>query len=87
MCGSAQPGPASALLRAAWRADHAVALQRHGGWLDVLANTDSHLAVLMGQPLNEPVVCHGPFAMSSAADNERAARDYQAGRMGALAPL
>jgi redox-sensitive bicupin YhaK (pirin superfamily) len=68
-------------------AGHAVAMQRSGGWLDVLATSDSHVAVLMGTPLNQPVVRHGPFAMSSAADIERAVRDYQAGRMGVLASL
>jgi redox-sensitive bicupin YhaK (pirin superfamily) len=68
----------------------AVAMQRSGGWLDVLASLDSpvtQVAVLMGTPLNQTVVRHGPFAMASAADIERAVRDYQAGRMGVLGVL
>jgi redox-sensitive bicupin YhaK (pirin superfamily) len=62
----------------------AIAFGREGGELEITANTDSHIAVFLGKPLDEPVVRHGPFAMTNQADIERAIADYQAGRMGAL---
>jgi redox-sensitive bicupin YhaK (pirin superfamily) len=62
----------------------AVSFARDGGVLDMQATTDSHVALLLGRPLNEPVVRHGPFAMTTQADIERAISDFQAGRMGHL---
>jgi redox-sensitive bicupin YhaK (pirin superfamily) len=37
-----------------------------------------------GQPLNEPVVGHGPFVMNTTAQIEQAFVDYQSGRMGRI---
>ncbi len=65
-------------------AAQAVSFGRAGGALEVTSNNDSHIAVFLGKPLNEPVVRHGPFAMTNRADLERAIADYQAGRMGSL---
>jgi redox-sensitive bicupin YhaK (pirin superfamily) len=62
----------------------AVAFGREGGELEVTADADSHIALFLGKPLDEPVVRHGPFAMTNQADIERAIADYQAGRMGSL---
>jgi redox-sensitive bicupin YhaK (pirin superfamily) len=62
----------------------AVALGRAGGVLEISAATDSHFAVFIGKPFDEPVVRHGPFAMTNQADINRAIADYQAGRMGSL---
>ena len=38
-----------------------------------------------GVPLDEPVVRYGPFVMNSEREIHEAIRDYQAGRMGAIA--
>jgi redox-sensitive bicupin YhaK (pirin superfamily) len=62
----------------------AVSFARDGGVLDMQATTNSHVTLLLGRPLNEPVVRHGPFAMTTQADIERAISDFQAGRMGHL---
>ena len=62
----------------------AVAFGRDGGMLEVSANGVSHIAVFLGKPLDEPIVRHGPFAMTNQADIERAIADYKAGRMGSL---
>jgi redox-sensitive bicupin YhaK (pirin superfamily) len=75
----------------------AVSFGREGGALEVATAKNTaedksdrkpkgvQLALFMGVPLNEPVVRHGPFAMTNAADIERAMADYQQGRMGQLA--
>jgi redox-sensitive bicupin YhaK (pirin superfamily) len=62
----------------------AVALGREGGALIVTSATKAQFVLFMGRPLDEPLVQHGPFAMTNQADIERAISDYQAGRMGTL---
>jgi redox-sensitive bicupin YhaK (pirin superfamily) len=62
----------------------AVALGRAGGVLKISATSDSHFALFMGKPFDEPVVRHGPFAMTNQADINRAIADFQAGQMGSL---
>ena len=43
------------------------------------------LLLIGGVPLEEPVVRYGPFVMNSEEEIHQAIRDYQAGRMGAIA--
>ncbi len=62
----------------------AVAFGRSGGLLEFSATEDAHVAVFLGKPFDEPVVRHGPFAMTNQNDINRAIADYQAGRMGTL---
>jgi redox-sensitive bicupin YhaK (pirin superfamily) len=63
----------------------AVAFGREGGALETKAISDAQFALFIGKPFDEPVVRHGPFAMSNQADIKRAIADFKAGRMGALA--
>lgn len=42
----------------------------------------AHFVLVAGQPLNEPVVQHGPFVMNTREQITEAMRDYQAGRNG-----
>ncbi len=65
-------------------AGQAVAFRRTGGQLQLVSEHGSHAMLFLGTPLEEPVVRHGPFAMTNSADLARAAADYQAGRMGHL---
>ncbi len=45
----------------------------------------SKLLILSGQPINEPIVGHGPFVMNTTAEIQQAIQDYRQGKMGRLA--
>jgi quercetin 2,3-dioxygenase len=51
------------------RSDVATELEAGGGTCDVL--------LLQGKPIGQPVVQYGPFVMNTAAEIQRALRDYQ----------
>lgn len=55
-----------------------------GDGLSVWNKSDKPLrfALVAGQPLNEPVVQHGPFVMSTRAEIQQAMEDYYYGRNG-----
>lgn len=71
------------------KGEHATAgelaiFERDGDWIEVQAQTDAELLLLAGEPINEPIVGHGPFVMNSRAEIQQAFEDYQLGRMGQL---
>ena len=66
---------------------HAIALHGGGGQVAIEALAPSHLIVLSGPDMNEPMVVDGPFIMNEPAQIEAAVARYQAGKMGHLAPL
>lgn len=45
----------------------------------------SRALVIAGEPLNEPVVRHGPFVMNTVEQVQEAIADFQAGRFGQIA--
>jgi redox-sensitive bicupin YhaK (pirin superfamily) len=49
------------------------------------AEGPARLLLLAGAPLREPVVAYGPFVMNTEEQIMTAIRDYQTGRMGAIA--
>lgn len=59
-------------------------LERVGTAVLFEALEETTLLVLSGEPLDEPVVGHGPFVMNTEAEIHQAFRDYEAGRMGTL---
>lgn len=61
-------------------------LSREGEMLQIQAIEDATILLLNGEPIDEPVVAHGPFVMNTAAEIQQAMRDYQSGRMGSLEP-
>lgn len=58
---------------------------RAGDSIKVEATTDAKLLVMSGEPIDEPVVGHGPFVMNSRTEIQQAFEDYQLGKMGELA--
>ena len=62
-------------------------LDRGGGEVTIEANGDASLLILSGEPIDEPVVMHGPFVMNSVDEIRQAMVDFQSGRFGELEPV
>ena len=47
-------------------------------------NTSHNFKALLlnGEPINEPIACHGPFVMNTMQELEEAVSDYEKGKMG-----
>lgn len=63
---------------------HIVHFKNDGEGISFEALEDTRILFLSGEPLNEPVVSHGPFVMNSQTEIMEAMRDYQKGKMGVL---
>ncbi|MDB6040901.1 MAG: quercetin 2,3-dioxygenase, partial [Verrucomicrobiales bacterium] len=61
-----------------------VQFARAGEQITLGANADTALLVLSGEPIDEPIVGHGPFVMNTQAEIRQAFEDYQLGRMGEI---
>ena len=57
-----------------------------GGRARVVAEGALRLALFSGQPLRQPLVRHGPFAMSDEGQVVAALQRFQTGGMGRLSP-
>jgi redox-sensitive bicupin YhaK (pirin superfamily) len=55
-----------------------------GDAIQLTARADSKFLVLSGEPIDEPIVSHGPFVMNSREELLQAVEDYRSGRMGRL---
>jgi len=62
-------------------ADMAV-MERDGTVIKLLAQEDSSLLLMGGEPIVEPIVATGPFVMNTEQEIRVAMMDYQSGRMG-----
>ncbi|MGB0838632.1 MAG: pirin family protein, partial [Chitinophagales bacterium] len=61
-----------------------VVFQQDGDQIELVAQTDSTLLYLSGDPINEEVTQYGPFVMNTQTEVLEAMRDYQMGKMGIL---
>ena len=60
-------------------------LDREGDAIGITADTDAVLLFLGGQPIDEPIVGHGPFVMNTQAEIAQAFADLESGRFGRIA--
>lgn len=63
---------------------HLIQFNNDGDGISLSALADTRVLLLSGEPLNEPVVAHGPFVMNNQTQIMEAMRDYQMGKMGVL---
>jgi len=72
--------------------DHAVGeaqlvvLSQEGDALALSAETGVKALLLSGQPLNEPIVGHGPFVMNTTQEIRQAIVDFNNGQFGRMSP-
>jgi redox-sensitive bicupin YhaK (pirin superfamily) len=59
-------------------------LEQEGGDIFIDAEDDSEFIVVGGEPIDEPIVAHGPFVMNSQQEIHQALKDIRAGRFGTL---
>ena len=57
---------------------------RAGTDIDLSVSDQFKGVILSGEPIDEPMVAHGPFVMNTEEEIITAIKDYQAGRMGNL---
>jgi len=55
-----------------------------GERMELIADEDSHVLILAGEPIDEPVVQYGPFVMNSLDEIRQAVTDVNAGRFGPI---
>jgi redox-sensitive bicupin YhaK (pirin superfamily) len=57
---------------------------RKGDQLTLLASEDAVVLLLSGEPIDEPIVGHGPFVMNTEQEIHQAFADFQSGRFGQM---
>jgi len=61
-----------------------VVLSQEGDALVLSAETEVKALLLSGQPLNEPIVGHGPFVMNTTQEIRQAIVDFNSGQFGRM---
>ena len=64
--------------------DHFVRMGHNAVSFEIEAISDSIVLIISGEPINEPVVSHGPFLMSTDDEIKQAYKDYRDGTFGYL---
>ena len=67
------------------RAAELAVLERDGTQLAFETLEDAVVLLLSGEPLNEPIVGHGPFVMNTREEIMQAMQDFNSGRFGRIA--
>ena len=84
LAGSGLFGPESSQVEAS--AHHTLILSRAGGEATVAfrnnSNADLRFVLIAGKPINEPIVQHGPFVMTTDEEISEAFHDYRHGENG-----
>ena len=57
---------------------------RAGDQITLHANNDAVVLLLSGEPIDEPIVGHGPFVMNSEQEIHQAFNDFHSGRFGQM---
>jgi redox-sensitive bicupin YhaK (pirin superfamily) len=58
--------------------------ERAGDQLTLHANNDAVVLLLSGEPIDEPIVGHGPFVMNSEQEIHQAFNDFHSGHFGQM---
>ncbi|THF27724.1 pirin family protein [Pseudomonas atacamensis] len=58
--------------------------ERDGDRLTLQASEDAVILLLSGEPIDEPIVGHGPFVMNTEQEIHQAFADFQSGRFGQM---
>ena len=58
--------------------------ERNGDQLSLEANNDAVVLLLSGEPIDEPIVGHGPFVMNTEQEIHQAFADFQSGQFGQM---
>jgi redox-sensitive bicupin YhaK (pirin superfamily) len=61
-----------------------VTFHREGTRISLEADTEVTLLLLSGEPIDEPIVGHGPFVMNSVDEIRQAMIDFEEGRFGRM---
>ncbi len=61
-----------------------ISFNQDGTSINIKAHADTRAMLLSGEPINEPVLQHGPFVMNNQTQILEAMRDSQMGKMGIL---
>jgi redox-sensitive bicupin YhaK (pirin superfamily) len=70
--------------RFAATAGELVLFENDGAHLELSAEEDAHVIVLAGEPIDEPIVQHGPFVMNTIEEIKQAMVDVARGKFGAV---
>jgi quercetin 2,3-dioxygenase len=62
-----------------------VVFDTYGDRISIATNNDTTVFVMSGEPIDEPVVSHGPFVMNTQDEIVQAVRDFNSGRFGQIA--
>ena len=64
--------------------ENMVVFDQAGESLNFKVTSKSKMLLLAGEPINEPMVSHGPFVMNTVEEINQAMEDYYDGKMGTL---
>jgi redox-sensitive bicupin YhaK (pirin superfamily) len=65
-------------------ADHFALFENNGEEFTIEATENAIVLILSGEPINEPIVSHGPFVMNTQAEIMQAFNDVNTGKFGYL---